>query len=182
MARKRKQQVKGFETVTSWDNYKPLLLKALEATKGDIVEMGCGESSTPLLKEYGQTNNRTVHSYDSSEEYAKKYNTNHIINWSELYGKHKEASVILVDHSKGEDRGERLSQWKDFKGIAVCHDTEPSPCGGNYGWKFNEWKYVVHVKSPMNGDTNGTWATAVSQEYDLTQWVGFELGGYKIEC
>lgn len=57
----------------------------------------------------------------------------------------------------------------------MAHDTEPA---ADHGYKmrqhFGLFKYVVEVK------TSGAWATAMSNEYDLTQWIGLTYGDYEI--
>ena len=176
--------------ITSWNNHRPLLFLALEETeKGNVIEMGCGDGSTQVLHDYCKAAKRKLISMDSNKEYIDKYeelkNAKHkfllVENWEEAVDENiKGATVVLIDHAPGEDRGFRLKQLEGFKGIVVCHDSEPSPCGGNYGWDFTKWKHVVHVKSPMNGDTNGTWATAVSNSHNISEWAGKTLEGIEI--
>lgn len=166
-------------------SYKPLLYMALESTKGDVIEMGTGHGSTLLLHEYCK-GDRMLYSYDEKEEWGSKFyhlnspthSVKTIKDWDHVINLHKfkDADVIFIDHAPGERRKEDILNFKNTKGIIVCHDTELGQADHGYQMRqhFPLFKYVVEVK------TNGAWATALSNEYDLTKWIGTEFGAYKI--
>ena len=177
--------------MSGWNNHLPLLWLALEATEsGDVVELGCGDGSTKQLNMYCKEKKRKLYSFEMIPEWLDKFRGlesdthkfGYIENkdWTGVHPKHSNATVVLIDHNPGEDRGDRLRQFEDNQGIIVCHDSEPRPCGGNYGWDFTKWKYVIHIAVPMNGDTNGTWATAVSNTIDITKFKGQKFGQYTV--
>jgi hypothetical protein len=154
-----------------WDSYKPLLFLALCETSGSIFEFGMGEGSTELLRGC----QRPVFSFESNEEYFNKYkhlhNVTHVTNWETqecLIGL-KNTSVVLIDHAPGEERHITLQKFADRNAIFIIHDSEPPPCGGNYMYDkiWNLFKYKV--------DLPGTsWTTAVSNTFDVTQWIGID--------
>jgi len=172
-------------------SYYPLLFKALEETKGDVLELGTGWGSTPLLNEYCKVNKRNLTSYDEKPEWLNKFlhyedviknkleDVYHHLrlttNWREVYPLHKDNDVIFIDHAPGEDRKQMILDFKDSKGILVCHDTEPA---ADHGYQMRQhwglFKYVTEVK------TNGAWATAMSNTIDVTKWNGEIFGEYKI--
>lgn len=163
--------------------YYPLLYKALEETTEEVVEFGMGWGSTPLLNEYCTKNKRILESYDFNEEWRSKFdnilNKHHssylVENWADIYAEIKDAAVIFIDQSPGEERKETIRAYKDTKGILVIHDTEPTGVG-DYRVRplFHLFKYKVEVQ------TEGAWATALSNDYDLTKWIGETFGDYKI--
>jgi len=163
--------------------YYPLLFKALTELKGTILELGTGYGSTWILNDFvTKFKDYKLHSYEEKREWLEKFthlnSANHELNfvtdWREVKRKHPDAEIIFVDHAPGEDRKEIIQEYKDTKGIVVCHDTEPA---ADYGYQmrqyFSLFKYVVEVK------TDGAWATALSNEIDLTKWIG-EVGPYQI--
>lgn len=162
--------------------YYPLLFKALEDTTGLILELGMGYGSTPLLNQYCTQNERFLKSFDYNEEWRTKFddilNEEHtsqlVTNWQSVYDEYKDASVIFIDQSPGEERKHTIEAYKHTTGILVIHDTEPTGAG-DYRVRplFPMFKYKVEVQ------TAGAWATALSNNHDLSKWVG-AFGQYTI--
>lgn len=152
-----------------WDSYKPLLFLALCETNGIIWEFGMGEGSTELLR----LNGREVISFDNNIEYCERYarwpNVHHITSWQEQQCNISEGDVVLIDHAPGEERHITLQKFAERNAIFIIHDSEPPPCGGNYMYDkiWSLFKYKV--------DLPGTsWTTAVSNTFDVTQWIGID--------
>lgn len=191
-------------------SYYPLLYMALEATKGDIIEMGTGHGSTPLLHEYvvkrglsglviksgltdyGKRTQKKLHSYetekawlDKFEGLANEYHTFTLLDrgsWDACSNQHPAPSVVFIDHAPGERRKEDIIKFKDTAEIIVIHDTEPAGAG-DYRVRplFNQFKYVVEVMSNWHDPREaGAWATALSNTIDITKWIGEQFGEYKI--
>lgn len=167
-------------------SYYPLLFLALEETKvGAVIEMGCGHGSTPLLHDYCTEAGRKLWSYETNKEWADKFtglnNKQHFVhllenaNWDYVKENHESPAVVFIDHAPGERRKDDILNFKDIDGIIVCHDTEPA---ADHGYQmrqtFAAFKYVVEVK------TNGAWATALSNHYDITKWAGEKFGDYEV--
>ena len=163
--------------------YYPLLFKAMESTEGSIMELGMGWGSTPLLNEYSKRNKRRLLSFDYNEDWRlkfdnilHKYHTSDLVkDWSMVYASIKDASVIFIDQSPGEERKITIQNYSNTSGILVIHDTEPIGAG-DYRVRtlFDLFKYKVEVQ------TDGAWATALSQEIDITKWDGEKFGEYVI--
>lgn len=151
---------------SNWHSHRPLLWQALEATKHlklPVLELGCGEGSTPLLREYCKENGLELSSYDFSPEYAKQYGAIHVSDWNNIPWR-REYGVVLVDESPGEHRKISLQLLHHAK-IVVAHDTEPA---ADHGYQMRaqlkKYKYMVDYQ------TNGAWASAVSNTINVTKW------------
>ena len=121
---------KFLENVQNWDNHRPLLWWALKETKGQtepVLEMGCGEGSTPYLKQYLKTDKRKLISYDYSLEWASKYDAIHVTDWDAI--EHENYSVILIDHSPGERRYLDVIKLANKCDYMIIHDSEPAATG-----------------------------------------------------
>lgn len=163
--------------------YYPLLYKALQETKGDVLEMGMGFGSTPLLNEYCKKKARKLYSFDFNLGWKEKFD--HLLSdshqsflvkdWDCVFNNHADASLIFIDQSPGERRKIDLELFRNTKGIVVIHDTEPTGAG-DYRVRplFHHYRYVVEVQ------TEGAWATALSNEIDITKWIGEKFFDYTI--
>lgn len=153
-----------FNTTDNWKNYLPLLLEALEQTEGLVLEYGMGEGSTQLLHDYCKANNRKLISYDFSREWASKYQhlacdfhkIYHVTDWDEAFN--PEASVVLIDHSPGERRGDDILLYAKTDAYVICHDTEPAADGG-----YKMRQHFTHFKTVKEIETSGAWATLLKR-------------------
>lgn len=180
------------EGMTDWSNHRALLYLALEATKGDVIEFGCGDGSTRQLHEYCKANNRKLYSYETDLEWLLRFKDlqsdthflNLVDNWEEV--SLINPSVILIDHSPGERRYKDVIKFANINGILVLHDTQPPPTAADYKYEktWHLFKHIVTLDAGKNEDPNiednRTWATAVSNTFDVTQWAGqtFNNGSY----
>ncbi len=181
-------------SVNDWNNHIPLLWLALESTRGSVIEMGCGDGSTRQLHEYCHDNNRRLYSFDTDQEWidrfadcATAYHTFYRIinNWQIAQEICPHPSVILIDHAPGERRIVDVKNYSDHMapgGIMVLHDTQPQPTAADYGYEriWPLFRYKIDLNAGKNPDPsvpdNRTWASAVSNDYDVTQWAGMETG------
>lgn len=179
--------------LTLWNSHLPLLWLALEKTKtGAIIEMGCGDGSTNQLHQYAEENDRMLYSFETNLEWLEKFKhlesknhkLIHVTDWDLVKSICPDPTVILIDHAPGERRIVDVAIFKDINGIQVLHDTQPKPTAADYGWEkiWHLFKYrvdldtgrlpfVIGSNDPGNGHTN-TWATALSNVYDLSDWKG----------
>lgn len=181
--------------VTDWENHRPLLWLALEATgSGPVIEMGCGDGSTRQLHEYCSDTHRQLFSFDTDQDWINRFadcmtHTHRFVriinNWHIAQDICPNPSVILVDHAPGERRIVDIKNYSDHMapgGIIVMHDTQPPPTAADYGYEriWNLFKYKVDLRVKMNENVsppqNRTWASAVSNDYDVSQWIGQETG------
>lgn len=169
--------------VQGWDNHRPLLWLALEATKGDILELGMGNGSTPFLHVYSEQNRRFLRSCDYVGEWVEKFKAlrgefhrvMHVPDWDSLYLHPDVYSVVLVDHSPGERRWVDIQKLEESKlaEIIVIHDTEPEATGYMLEKIWPLFKYRVDLKSPGAG----AMSSAVSNTFDVRPWAGTLSGG-----
>lgn len=157
-----------FTQITSnYDSHRPLLWAALESTKGLVVEMGIGYGSTPFLTEYCKERNRELQSYENNQEWYDKMkgefpHIKFVKNWDFVYVR---PDVLFIDHAPGERRKVDIYRFSDIAKIIVCHDTEPT---ADHGYKMRaelkKFKYLIDY------ETDGAWATAVSNFIDVTKF------------
>lgn len=145
--------------VSGWCNHRPLLWWALEATRGSsfpVLEMGCGEGSTPYLRDYCQKNERPFLSYDSDAGWAQRFGAAHVESWDGVVS--GGYSVVLVDHAPGERRHVDIALLADRADYVVIHDSEPAATG----YMLDRiWGLFA---SRRNLVTGGAWASIVSQK------------------
>src|SRR5690349_8986513 len=154
------------------------LIKAVQATTGDVCEMGVGFSSTPLL--HWLTLGRKFVSYENDPEYfhfAKKFiSDNHKVrltkDFSDVdYDRHW--SVVFIDHSprRPRTRGEDAIKFKNAD-LIVLHDTEPENVV-NYGYD----KVFPHFKYRYDWKLCKPYCSIVSNTIDVTNLVKVNVQG-----
>lgn len=160
------------------DHHRALLWLALELTKESslpVLELGAGYGSTKYLRQYCKGTGREFMSWDNDEEWAEKWGSEVIKDWTNpmMYGKY---SVVLVDQSPGEHRKESMSILKEDALILVVHDAEPE---SENSYKLYEvlpkFKYVVYTRGEK------VWTVAVSNHINLNDYVGRIIKNQKIE-
>jgi hypothetical protein len=166
-------RIKFLQKIENWCNHRPLLWWALEQTNNSnlpILEMGCGDGSTPHLIEYCKKNKRKLISYDYNKEWAEKYNAVHISDWDSI--NHELYSVILIDHSPGERRHIDIIKLADKCDYMIIHDSEPAATG----YMLDKvWHLFPYRKNLV---TDGAWATIVSTKHEIPQ---INIKGYNIQ-
>lgn len=160
------------QELTGWNSHLPLLWAALNATKGDVVELGMGEGSTPKLHEVCK--DRNLYSYDNNIDYYRpfeKYRTNrHWIeysqNWLEPIERHRgKIGLLFSDEAPGEIRKYNIAMFCNTAQIVVAHDAEP---GSNAGYRYDLvkplFRYHMHYPHP-----SGTHAAMFSNFIDVSK-------------
>lgn len=159
--------------VQNWDNHRPLLWWALQQTESSslpILELGCGEGSTPYLQDYCKRTGRTLISYDYNKEWADKYGAIHVTDWDKVH--HPQYSVILVDHSPGERRWIDIQLLADKTEYMVIHDSEPAATGYMLSKIWHLFPHRRDLVSP------GAWATLVSRRHPIPE---IQIQGFTIQ-
>jgi len=147
------------------------LIKAVGETEGDVCEMGCGFSSTPLL--HWITLGRKLVTYESDAgwyHFAKKFQSNnHKIrktkDFSDVdYDRHW--SVVFIDHSpkRPRRRGDDALRFKNAD-LIVLHDTEPEEIE-HYGYDkvFPKFKHRYDWKECK------PFCSIISNTIDVSKW------------
>lgn len=146
------------------------LLVALQATKGKVIELGGGPSSTPFLHWVCKSAGRKLITYESHPAYYEYEHTftsplHRIIlvkSWDDVVV--EPASVVFVDHHPSERRRVEAIRFKDVADLVVVHDTERT--GEPYGNEeiFKHFKYQYHWKDSR------PWTSILSNKIDVTNF------------
>lgn len=154
---------KEWESNDDWDSHKPMLWLALENTNDEVVELGCGFGSTPLLKEYCLNNNREFVTYETNKDWAEKVDSVHTDNYFKELGKN---DLVFIDCAPGEIRKDLIEYYADMVGVIVTHDVE---VGAEY--VYGMANILSTFKYRIDYNPQGKPQTAiVSNKIDVTKW------------
>lgn len=151
-----------------FSSHYPILIKAIQETKGEVLELGTGTFSTPLIHWLCHGKERLVTSCENHPEYiefAKQYvDIGHQVasveDWSRLdFGSNY--SVVFIDHSpkRPRQRADDAIRFVDAE-LVVLHDTGRDLHKYGYERVFPLFKYRY--------DKNNT--TVLSNYIDVTKW------------
>ncbi len=113
----------------------PCLIKAMEKTTGDVLELGMGVFSTPFLHYQCILQNRKLVSYENYQEWLNfflKYHyncPNHEIHFVEKYADaniDKLWDIVLIDQTPDESRLEEIKRLAYKAKYIIVHDTSPN--------------------------------------------------------
>lgn len=154
--------------INDWCNHRYLLWAALEATKDlklPVLELGCGDGSTPFLQQYCKDNGLELFSYDFNKEWADKFGAIHVTNWDNIPWK-KNYSVALIDESPGEHRKISLRNLRFATHAVVIHDSEPK--GHNASdYQVREEFHLYEFKHDLEAPAPNAWATLLTNNIEL---------------
>jgi hypothetical protein len=155
---------------SNYNSHLPLLWEALEATKGLVIEMGMGHGSTPFLSEYCEQRDRELISYENDRGWLEKFSKythtmQFVTDWNLVSIANNFASVVFIDHAPGERRKYDIAAFSNKAEIIVAHDTEPA---ADHGYQMRA--ELAKFKYCFEYETNGAWATAVSNFINITKW------------
>jgi hypothetical protein len=124
-----------------YSTFLPVLMKAIEATQGDVLELGPGVFSTPYLHWMCKRQSRYLLTLENDEKWfnfcRKYYLTGRgsefwhrfvfVKNWddAEKYI-NKEWDVVLVDHSPSERRVVEIKKLAHLAKYIIIHDADAS--------------------------------------------------------
>lgn len=139
------------------------------ATTGDVVEVGAGLYSTPLLHWFCKMQGRKLTTYEDTDEFyemARHFaDNNHkvvkIDNWDNM--DFSPVSVVLIDHHPEPRRAVDILNFRDSEFI-VIHDTE-KPEKYDFDRVWEHFKYVYHWKDSR------PWTSVVSNKRDIKGYV-----------
>lgn len=155
---------KEWESANDWDSHRPLLWLALKNTSEDVVELGSGLGSTPLLKKYCNDSQRELVSYETNEEWARKSGSIFTDSYFKTLGN---IDLLFIDAAPAEVRKELIEYYKDMANVIVIHDTE---IGAEYCYGMSnvlsKFKYRLDYQPKGNPHT-----AIVSNTIDLTKWL-----------
>ena len=108
----------------------PVLVRALKATVGPVVELGAGMYSTPILHALCEAEGRKLVTYENSSEYfdwatAFKSQIHEVClvdNWDDVDLSTVNWSVAFVDHAPNERRWKEVIRLTHAEYV-ICHDS-----------------------------------------------------------
>ncbi len=126
----------------NWGTHQTPLITAVMHTNGPILELGCGDFSTPLLHAICSVNQRTLISADADSKWLRLFldleTAWHTFvyvpvfespknpqpnKWDEV-GNDTHWSVVFIDHAPGKRRVVDIQRLRSHTDIFVVHDTD----------------------------------------------------------
>ncbi len=156
-------------TKKQWSTHMPILIKAVSLTSKDVLELGSGYFSTPLLHWICKYKNN-LYTYENNQfffDFARQFQSRQhrirfLENWDDLKVD-KHWGVVFVDHQPDERRGNDAIRFKDNADYVVIHDTGwPDIFGCTTVWDHFKYSYTWKDCSP--------WTTVLSNFKDLTEF------------
>ena len=158
------------------------LVTAVMQTDGPVLELGCGDTSTPVLHAICAAQRRPLLSADTDEAFISRFanlrSEMHTFKFVPAYVRRSPDnpdgsawdsvgqetpdgrwSVVFVDHRPGERRREDIARFADRADIVVVHDTEEA----SYGYEpvLSRFRF-------RHDDTRLTpWTSLVSNRVDV---------------
>ena len=109
--------------INDWTTHKPILKEAvLQCGKDNILELGCGDGSSPMLREMG----KELYSLESDWEWGKKYGAILVPDWVKAYKIFSQIKwgVVFVDNAPWEARELAIDYFKNQAEFVVLHDSD----------------------------------------------------------
>lgn len=124
----------GLHFEVRYGSHLPMLIKALSITNGDVLELGTGVFSTPILHYMCVPNKRMLYSYDNDPYYLNIFSKQDISEFHKFvlvedWDKadiDRPWDVVLVDHAPGERRVVEIKRLAKLAKFIIVHDS---------GWK-----------------------------------------------
>lgn len=142
------------------------LIKCMELTSGDVLEMGVGYFSTPYLHYKCQLDGRKLVSIDNERGWIKRFADSEF--YQHLYRRdfhefqfvedwkdadiEKPWTVALVDHSPSERRKEDIKRLANYAEYIVVHDANDER-RFRKEYNYNEIYPLFKYKKIWTGDT-----------------------------
>jgi len=149
----------------------PCLIKIMERTSGDVLELGMGVFSTPYLHYKCMLDNRKLVSYENFREWMNFFirygyeNENHKINFVEKYSDaniDKEWDLVLVDQTPDSSRIEEVKRLSLKAKYIVIHDSNENM---ESVYHYSEIYPMFKYKKVWYKDSNH--ATVLSNYFNL---------------
>lgn len=126
-----------------YSTFLPILMEVVNRTSGDVLELGGGVFSTPVLHWMCETKKRNLLTVENDKKWIRflqqYYRTDHhkflyVDDWDQAEDAiNKEWDVVLVDHSPSERRIEEIKKLANRAKFIVAHDSQP--------WKDHQYQY-----------------------------------------
>jgi len=158
--------------------HQPFFLEILKHTTGDILECGCGEGSTPMIKEEIKNTGRKLVSLESNLEWLNRYthlsDENHLLYhvdannedtietgnaWVEFIKKNKldNFEIVFIDSSPWSSRKSCFDYFLNKVKIIIFHDFDYYPNNNIIGnvikreETYSKGKHQVKIACDLTG-------------------------------
>ena len=146
------------KAIPGWASHIPLLIKAFNATEGDVLELGIGFFSTSLLYWLCEDAGRNLFSYEDNFKFFRifrfyfgfKGHRGYLVKDWDKIDIDREWGLAFVDHN-GDRREKEIKRLADKAKIIIAHDTDPkSDEFYNYKrvWPLFKYRYDYTKFSP----------------------------------
>ncbi len=159
-----------------WSTHQTMLIKAVLSSKGDVLELGGGLFSTPLLHWLCKSLDRNLTTCENDKDFfflvvknfqSRQHRVCLITDWDKELNTNKHYGVVFVDHHPNKRRYFDVLRFKDVADYIVIHDTDPEGLRHRrYDFEkvWSSFKYVYHWKACR------PWSSVVSNTIDVTKW------------
>ena len=154
------------------------LIKAMEKTSGDVLELGMGLFSTPYLHYQCMLSGRKLVSYENFKTYAQFFldygypNANHEVNLIDDYANaqiDKPWDVVLIDQTPDTERVKAVKRLANLAKYIIIHDSNENSKSDSI-YHYSEIYPLFKYKTVWDKDKNH--ATVLSNFHDLTDfWI-----------
>jgi hypothetical protein len=158
--------------------HQPFFIEIIKNTSGNILECGCGDGSTKMIKEQIKNTNRKLISLESNLEWLNKYkhladefhelyhiDANNDDNletgnkWVEFIKQHKlnDFEIVFIDSSPWLSRKCCFDYYLDKSKIIIIHDFDYFSCHNIIGsvinkeTKYHNGKYQEKINCNLDG-------------------------------
>ena len=160
----------------NYGTHLPALIKAMEKTSGDVLELGMGVFSTPYLHYQCILSNRKLVSYENFKNWLQffidyRYECpNHEINFVEKYTDakiDKPWDVVLIDQTPDSERVVAVKRLANLAKYIIIHDSNENERNERI-YHYSEIYPLFKYKAVWDKDRNH--ATVLSNFIDLTDF------------
>lgn len=109
----------------------PVLIKVLQITSGDVLELGTGVYSTPVIHWLCVPHQRHIYSFDNepsywnmTEKFRDEYHKIEVVDDWDKIEIERPWNVVLVDHSPGIRRKVEIARLANYAEYMIVHDTD----------------------------------------------------------
>jgi len=136
----------------AYSTHQRLLVKYLMQTTGPILELGCGDYSTPIIHEIAAAQGRTVLTLDSNADWLNRFSSykterhsfRHVESWDEWQPQSR-YGLAFIDHTPGPRRPVEFMKLQGVADVLILHDTEAN----GYDW-HTIYSHMDHIETDAN--------------------------------
>ena len=159
-------------------SYYPALVKALEMTSGDVLELGAGLFSTMFLHWMCLHQDRKLITYENNRDYYEMVKhcdgDRHENDFHKIFFVHDWDSIVVerpwgiafVDHGPGERRIKEIERLESYAQCLVVHDSQ-----GRHDSKYHYSEIYPLFKYRQLYGSFQSQAILLSNYIDVTKWI-----------